>query len=270
MTDDDTRMSVKNIILFGQTGAGKSSVVNLMAGHEVAQTSAGTERCTLRWEEFSLTFNKYTYKVFDTIGMEEYQLGLEEYLDAIVNAYTLIEKLRKEGGIHLLLFCIRAGRFTSTIQNNYRLFYECLCQKEVPIVLVVTGLETEQRMEDWWDKYKSTFDKRGIKVDDHVCITAASGLIGKHKELYEQSRQLVYNAVVNLTNNRKVERDKRDGWDGGEGWFERFISMLREFLGQTTLKQKQIATVLTKRCGMPREAAVQLAKKVRPKLESST
>jgi len=263
-------MSVKNIILFGRTGVGKSSVVNLMAGREVAQTSAGTEGCTLHWEEFSLTFSECTYKVFDTIGIREYQLGTEEYLDAIVNACTLIEKLRKEGGIHLLLFCIRAGRLTSAVQNIYRLFYECLCQKKVPIVLVVTGLETEHRMEDWWDKYKPFFDKYGIKVNGHVCITAASGLIREYRELYEQSRQLVYNAVVNLTNNRKVERDKRDGWDGGEGWFERSISIPREFLGQTTLKQKQIATVLTERCGMPREAAVLLAKKVRPKLESST
>jgi hypothetical protein len=47
----------------------------------------------------------------------------------------LISKLRKEGGIDLLLFCVRAGRFTSTTQNNYRLFYEWLCEKNVPIVV---------------------------------------------------------------------------------------------------------------------------------------
>jgi len=80
--------------------------------------------------------------VFDTVGFEEPDLGVKEYLDVINNAYRLIAKLQNGGGIHLLLFCVRAGRLTSTTSNNYRLVYELLCEKKVPIVLV-TGLKRE-------------------------------------------------------------------------------------------------------------------------------
>lgn len=58
------------------------------------------------------------------------------------------------------------------------LFHEWLCEKKVPIVLVLTSLETEQDMEDVWIRLKSTFDKHGIVVDGCACITAANGQPG--------------------------------------------------------------------------------------------
>jgi tRNA U34 5-carboxymethylaminomethyl modifying GTPase MnmE/TrmE len=251
-------MSTKTIVLFGETGAGKSSIVNLMAGEERAETSPGMYRCTLAWEDYSIAFGGYDYKVFDTVGLEEPQLGIDKYLDAIVNARNLIMKLENDGGIDLLLFCVRAGRVSATIQNNYRLFYEWLCDKKVPIVLVLTGLEREKIMEDWWTRNKATFRKYEIIVQGHACITAANKLDGRHQLLYEESRQLVRNLV------RKHTYDRSSGWRGGEGWFRMFMGRLRVLLlGNSSVKKKDIVTVLTKRCGMPVEAALQLAKQVR-------
>jgi hypothetical protein len=70
------------------------------------------------------------------------------YLDALVNAHELVVSLKSRGGVHGLLFCIRAGRISTTIQQNYRLFFEFLFQEQVPLVLVVTGLENEPNMDD--------------------------------------------------------------------------------------------------------------------------
>jgi len=251
-------MSTKNIVLFGETGAGKSSVVNLMAGKDIAETSPDMTRSTMHWKEYPMTFDKYHYKVFDTIGLEEPQLGIEEYIEAIVNARNLIMKLDERGGIDLLLFCVRAGRVSATIQNNYRLFYEWLCEKKVPIVLVLTGLEREEKMEDWWTRNEATFAKYEIKVNGHACITAANKLDGRHQELYQQSRQLIRDVVREHTHDRGGA-----AWKGGEGWFRRFMSKLRElFQGNSSVKKKDIVSVLTKRCGMPPAAAARLAKEV--------
>jgi len=257
-------MSTKNIILFGQTGAGKSSVVNLMAGEEKAVTSPDMERCTMQWKEYPIAFDGFEYKVFDTIGLEDPQLGIQEYLEAIVNGRNLIMKLQNEGGIDLLLFCVRAGRISATMQNNYRLFYEWLCERKVPIVLVLTGLEREENMEDWWTRYKGTFDKYKIIVHGHACITAANNLDGRHKLLYEKSRLLIRNLVINHTHNRP---EAEVGWQGGDGWFRRFMGKLRELMsGNHSMKKKDIKSVLTKRCGMPKEAAVELARHVEEEL----
>ena len=253
-------MSVKNIVLFGQTGAGKSSVVNLMAGEKIAKVSPDLERCTLHWQEYTVAFDGHSFKVFDTVGFEEPDLGVKEYLDVIANAYNLIAKLQNEGGIHLLLFCVRAGRFTSTIPNNYRLVYEWLCEKKVPIVLVLTGLEREQRMDDWWTKYKPTFDKYGIVVDSHACITSALGLEGRHRQLYEQSRRLIRQLVIQYTH------DDQAAYQGGEAWYRKVARKLWAMTLGKIPKRKNIETVLTNRCGMPPEAAKELAQRIRSDL----
>jgi len=72
-------MSTRNIVVFGQSGAGKSSVVNLMAGKDIAKTSMETWRCTMHWTEYSIAFDGYDFNAFDTIGMEDHQLGIDGY-----------------------------------------------------------------------------------------------------------------------------------------------------------------------------------------------
>jgi predicted GTPase len=242
----------KNIVLFGETGAGKSSVVNLMAGRDRAETSPGTEPCTMQWQEHPITFDGCVYKVFDTIGIEDPQLGMKEYLDIIVNAHNLIKELDQGGGIDLLLFCVRAGRVTATLQTNYRLFYEWLCEKKVPVVLVLTGLEREKgNMENWWNRNKHIFARYEIRVAGHACITAVNDVDVRFKQLYEESRRLVRDLV-------KTHTQGESTWDGGEGSFTRFIRKLRKLLlGKP--KRKDVVGVLTKRCGIPLEAAKQLA-----------
>jgi tRNA U34 5-carboxymethylaminomethyl modifying GTPase MnmE/TrmE len=245
----------KNIVLFGETGAGKSSVVNLIAGEKRAKTSSAMEHCTMEWEGYSITFDGHDYKVFDTAGLEDPYLGMEEYLETIVNAHDLITKLNNEGGIDLLLYCIRAGRVTTTIQEHYRLFHEWLCEKRVPVVLVLTGLEREHgSMEDWWTRNKRVFQRYKIHVAGHACITAASHLVdGRHKQLYEESRRLVHSLIIRHT------YGSREGayTDGGA----------RELtLGKSTVtflpEKKDILTILTKRCRMPPDTARQLASQI--------
>ncbi|KAG1742215.1 P-loop containing nucleoside triphosphate hydrolase protein [Suillus lakei] len=244
----------KTIVLFGETGAGKSSLVNLMAEEEVANTSPDMQRCTMKWKEHIIGFGGDSYTVFDTVGLEEPQLGVKGYLETVENAYQLIKTLEGRGGIDLLLFCIRAGRVTATLQSNYRLFHEFLCDKKVPIVLAITNLEREQRMEDWWDRNRRTFEKYQIEVAGHACITAANRLDGRHKQLYDDSCIAIRILVQQFTTD-----GQKKAWIGGDNVFVSLIIKLKELLtGNSHVKKKNIASHLTKRCGISKDVAQQL------------
>ena len=203
-----------------------------MAGQEIAETFAGTEKCTLHWEEHSITFDGYNYKVFDTVGLEEQEFRRTEFLEAIENAYHLVAKLASEGGIDLLLYCIRAGRVTTTIQANYRLFYEWLCEKKVPIVLIVTGIEREDNMEDWWDRNKVHLSKYDIRVAGHASIIAVKGV----EEKYEKSVRLVRDLVIEHTRGMREAGERYTesvGVDSGQFLFYTEKEGCRDYPHQT-------------------------------------
>ena len=44
----DVDPSIRNIIVFGQTGVGKSSIINMLQGEAVATTSDGAYGCTAK------------------------------------------------------------------------------------------------------------------------------------------------------------------------------------------------------------------------------
>jgi len=251
-----------NIVIFGETGAGKSSVINLMAGRQVATTSPDSHRCTMHWTEYTVIFDDNTqYQVFDTVGLEEPLIQTQEYLSAITNAYSLINALKENGGINLLLFCIRGGRVTATSQSNYRLFFEFLCEEKVPLVLVVTNLENEKRMEDWYTKNEIHLEKLNIRPLAHACITAAIPLDGRYYNRYEESRKIVQNVVQAYCS------ASMDGWSGGEGWFTSLISKLIAFVTGRP-KKTDIIGILTKRCGVDKKVAREVAHKIRAEAQS--
>ncbi|KAG1720686.1 P-loop containing nucleoside triphosphate hydrolase protein [Suillus paluster] len=248
----------KNIVLFGEAGAGKSSIVNLMAGREVAPISPGMQRCTLHWQDYSIDFDGESYQVFDTIGLEESGLEMNEYLDAVRNAYRLIKALNEGGGVHLLLFCIRAGRLTAALQHNYQFFHEFLCEKKVPTVLAITNLEREKNMEDWWEREHQIFERCQIHVTGHACITAANGLDGRHQQLYEESRVTIRDLVK-----KNIANGQNQPWTGGDTLFVSLVRKLKKLIvKKSRMRRMNLAGHLRKHCGMSREAAKELANMV--------
>ncbi|KAG2106128.1 P-loop containing nucleoside triphosphate hydrolase protein [Suillus cothurnatus] len=260
---DSSRNERKNVVLFGMGGAGKSSLVNLIAGKNVAKTSSDVKHCTLQWQSYSVEFDGDSYNVFDTVGLEEPQLGIPQYLNAIENAYSLIQKLESQGGIDLLLFCMRAGRLTATLQSNYRLFNEFLCEKKVPVVIAITYLENEpEEMDAWWKRNKETFRHQGFHVAGHACITA---IRGSRPDRHEQSRTTIRKLVQEFTAD-----GQKQAWKGGDNLFVSFMQKLKGLLlGKSRLK-KDIVPRLVKRCGLSPDVARQLADRIKKDVVEAT
>jgi len=248
----------RNVILFGETGVGKSSVINLMADAEIAATSSNLDGCTLEATEYSFTLPGGTpLCLFDTVGLNEPDMGVNTFFGAIEKAHGLITSLHDAGGVDLLLFCIRGGRITSTMQRNYRLFFEFLCGKNVPLAFIVTHLENEDVMEDWWVRNEKTFGEYGIHSVAHACITAAparvTALAGKRTESRSALQMMLHEALSHP--NAPYVKDVR-------GWFISTVDMIWSFLMKglpRSFRRRDLLKKLETRCALAPEEAEQLA-----------
>ena len=246
------------MVLFGETGAGKSSVINLLAGAEVASTSTNLKGCTLEATEYAFTLpGAPSLCIYDTVGLNEPEMGVNTFFGAIEKAHKLITLLHDAGGIDLLLFCIRGSRITATMQQNYRLFFEFLCGKKVPLAFVVTHLEYEDVMEDWWRENENTFAEYGMRSVAHACITSAparvTALAAKRAESLRALQKLLHDFLS--TPNAPYVED-------AQGWFASMVDALRTFFMKglpAFLRRKDLSRRLETNCGLPGDQARQLA-----------
>ncbi|KDQ59830.1 hypothetical protein JAAARDRAFT_33403 [Jaapia argillacea MUCL 33604] len=193
------QLPVRNIIIFGESGCGKSSVINLLAGDHVADTSSTAAGCTFQSHKYTIASEYMVLNVFDTIGLNEGKGGAVASNVAIANLYKLVRKM--DGGVNLLIYVIRGPRITESTSDNYRMFYEAFCQRNVPIVLVVTGLENEDPMDAWWDRNHYAFTNYRMEFSGHACITATPGKCDEQGHFmfereYDESKPKVFHLIL--------------------------------------------------------------------------
>ncbi|KAI6044901.1 P-loop containing nucleoside triphosphate hydrolase protein [Pisolithus marmoratus] len=237
-----------NIILFGKTGVGKSSVVNLIAGRPVAEVSPDAEVCTMSSTEYRFVVGAHDFRVWDTAGLEEPAFGVNAYFEAILKALQLIRRVAAAGGVNLLLFCMPGRRVTRTAQSNYRLFYEMLCESKVPIGLVITNLEREKDMENWWMRNEKALYGFGIKSVGHACVTG----LPYHPEKYALSRAAIYGLLTDCDQFGKYNMFLDD-------WFRRTVRNMGSLVtGGGLPKGEKLTQALVTRGGLKEDDARRL------------
>lgn len=86
------------MIVFGEVGAGKSSLVNLLAGSDVAENSNSADGCTLKSTGYDIHMPQGpNTRIWDTWGLKEGLAGAVNTPEAINNIYKLTRDLEDLG-----------------------------------------------------------------------------------------------------------------------------------------------------------------------------
>jgi energy-coupling factor transporter ATP-binding protein EcfA2 len=180
-----------NIVIFGQTGSGKSSLINMLVGKDVANVSSLVWGCTTSAEGYTVTKEDKAYKLWDTSGLNEGEEGSVPAEKAIKDLFNLV----KDISVNLIVYCVRGCRFTDIIRLNFDLFCGIICEGKVPIVIVVTGLEQEENMDDWWTKYGKDVKRFGLAFEGHACVTTIKGRNNIYENEYQESTGKVWRLI---------------------------------------------------------------------------
>ena len=180
-----------NVVLFGGSGSGKSSIINMLAERPVAAVSSSVYGCTFTSARYAVDIMGSPYNIYDTAGLDEGNTGTVPKTEAIVQLFRLLKNL--DTGVNLLVFVMRGPRIKDAAYKNWRLFSEIVCRGQVPVVIAITGLENEPVMDEWWGRNQDAFRQCGIYPRGVGCITASKGPSRAYghvfEDEYEESKQ---------------------------------------------------------------------------------
>jgi hypothetical protein len=194
-----------NVLLFGETGVGKSAIINLIMGRDVAETSPDAETCTLQHTSHEVHLGNRHFKLWEVSSIES--MGFFRALFTKWRLKKSYKKLYKDDGVYLLLYCMRGSRAQRALIRDYKFFtdivgFTATVAGGTPVAAVVTSLEDyPQDMDEWWVKNKDNLESLGMRFTAHACITSlpddpnASLAMRARRHRSEQAiRSLIYNA----------------------------------------------------------------------------
>ncbi|KAG1812605.1 kinase-like domain-containing protein [Suillus subaureus] len=107
-----------NVLLFGETGVGKSSVINLIMGGDVAQTSPDGATCTLTHTCHKIDLGPHTFKLWEVSSIES--MGFFKTFFKKWSLKKQYKRLYKDDGVYLLLYCMRGSRAQKALLRDYK------------------------------------------------------------------------------------------------------------------------------------------------------
>ncbi|KAG1891684.1 uncharacterized protein F5891DRAFT_1069586, partial [Suillus fuscotomentosus] len=126
----------RNVVLYGESGVGKSSLINLIMGRDAAKTSPDALACTTTHAPYDATITGNTSGWFNE--------GSEGTVPAVMaerNLTAFLRGLNQEDGVHLLIYCVRGNASNKGSQSAHDIVVTCL-EDFRPV------------MAEWWNENK--------------------------------------------------------------------------------------------------------------------
>ena len=158
-------MASRNIIIFGDLAIDTRFVVELAGASDLEPFDP--LRNVFERKLYRVTIDDQQYWLYHVTGIPSSRMGRSSLQapGVLENIYSFICQFSE---VHLLIYVVRTDKPTS---NNFRFFYDYLCQQDIPIILVRT---THSPSELSWFDLALTLDgadPESDKVNLHKAIT---------------------------------------------------------------------------------------------------
>ena len=169
----------RNVVFIGETGSGKSSIINLIADHSHAVVSPDATPCTNDFAVYDVTIRGRMHRLWDTPGLNVpsgFSRLFRRKTSATRSIRRFLQERRRHGELDLLVFCVRGNsRASDAMAKAYKIFCRATRQVAIPVVIAITHLERAQpTMGAWWQDNERRFGNLGLVFDGHACLTCLS------------------------------------------------------------------------------------------------
>lgn len=162
----------KRVLVLGATGAGKTSLIDILAeGSILSVSSSAAARGTSDISLTSIKRNNTEYEFIDTPGFDSASNLDDASNEAIAKLIVFLASEKKN--IHCVLFVWRKIRIDETFTQSTSVLKNQLIASHVPFILVVTGCEMEPSIEGAHKDLVEVF--KNYNFDKIVCGTTLRG-----------------------------------------------------------------------------------------------
>jgi tRNA U34 5-carboxymethylaminomethyl modifying GTPase MnmE/TrmE len=221
------------VVICGEPGVGKSSIVNMLAGEEVFEVGRGAKGTTFEHKGCAIRIGGMTMNVWDTANTtEQGQVSLRKLLE------KLNDLLRAFGEVNLLVFVMRF-RITQKTVDCYQLTRDVLCGERVPIIVAITNREFEEDNEGWWKEIEVNFSRHKMNFAGHAIGTANQRLASDrtYAELRNGLRNAIQKCGAEKDPDHTLVASQRKG-SGARGTPIRNLAMIKDWCPNISWRAK--------------------------------
>ena len=154
----DFKVSHFNILILGNTGVGKSTLVNAILKSDLAKTDKH-KPCTMGKPKSYESEAAKGIRIWDSRGIENGKYNLEVANKEVIDTINeLIKNNDPDKFIHCIWYCIHSNRFSNEEIENLLSLYNSYTDK-LPIIVVFTIAENPKKTNDMIKFVQDQFNK---------------------------------------------------------------------------------------------------------------